>query len=211
MPSETAILFATCHTANTIRAGQYVFAAYGMYPRTLTTNTSTTIQRDGRSGSSALLFVAAAMANGSRARRMPSTPPASASRRQRPLRGNLTNAVHSSCMRLVAVWLVALVALPFTAPFASFSLADLLAVSHSPKTTVTAAQTVYGAQDDDADDTAASDACVQRINPATAFALALVASPLAGDGLTAGTQDVLLSAASLPAPGVSVLTPTLRL
>jgi len=115
-------------------------------------------------------------------------------------------------MRLFAVWLVALVALPFTAPFASFDLADLLAAPHKPKATETVTiNGVCSPQDDDADDAAASDACVQRISPATAFALAPVVSPFAGADLTGGAHRILPLAAVQPASSVSSLTTTLRL
>ena len=66
--------------------------------------------------------------------------------------------------RLCAIWLAVLAAVPFTAPFATFDLSDLVGGRHARNAVVTiAAPTASGAQTDNADDTAAPEACFQRV------------------------------------------------
>src|SRR5262245_28998501 len=64
--------------------------------------------------------------------------------------------------RLCAVWLVALAALPFTAPFAAFDWSALVG-GHSEAAFATAAPLASHVQDDGADDTTAASARVQRV------------------------------------------------
>src|SRR5262245_66601860 len=65
--------------------------------------------------------------------------------------------------RLCAVWLVALAALPFTAPFAAFDWSALVGGGHAQTAFTTAAPLAQHVQDDGADDTPASSARVQRM------------------------------------------------
>jgi hypothetical protein len=75
-----------------------------------------------------------------------------------------------------------------------------------------AAPTASGAQDDDADDVAASTAYFQRSHPMGLCALALVASPVASDTFTSTASIFAVSLASGPSRhDVLALTAILRL
>ena len=110
------------------------------------------------------------------------------------------------------MWLVVLAALPFTAPFAALNWSDFVASGRTRQVvTIVDSPVASSAHDDDADDVAASDACVQRIHSFRSCELAPVASPVAGDPLTA-TVSVLSHIGPPPsARGASALVTILRL
>src|SRR5262249_39480550 len=94
--------------------------------------------------------------------------------------------------RLSALWLVVLAAGPFTAPFAALDWSDLVGRGRTrPVGSTLGVPVASSAPDDDADDAAASDACVQRAHSLRFCELAPVLSPVAGGP---------------PAPSVSVLS-----
>jgi hypothetical protein len=116
--------------------------------------------------------------------------------------------------RLCALWLAVLAALPFTAPFATLHLSDFAGGGRAQNVIEKiAAPTASDAQDDAADDIAASAAYFQRSHTLGACALALVASPVASDALvSAGSTLGVPLAASGPSPhDVLALTAILRL
>jgi hypothetical protein len=86
---------------------------------------------------------------------------------------------------------VVLATLPFTAPFAALNWSDFLSSGRTHQVVATVDVPVASnAQDDDADDAAASDACVQRVHSFRSCELALVASPVAGDPLTSTVAEL---------------------
>ena len=115
--------------------------------------------------------------------------------------------------RLCALGLAILAALPFTAPFATLHLSDFAGDGHAQNVIETiTAPTASGAQDDDADDVAASDAYFQRTHPVGLRGLALVVTPVAGDTFTPVTSIFAIPVASRPSPhDVLALTAILRL
>jgi hypothetical protein len=99
--------------------------------------------------------------------------------------------------------------LPFTAPFACFDLCDFLGVVHSHDTTTTISAPASAAQDDNADDVAASDACVQRAHPIACGNLLPVTAPAGGDTILTVVRDTSTPFSPL-AHNLSSLALTLR-
>jgi hypothetical protein len=88
--------------------------------------------------------------------------------------------------------LVVLAAVPFTAPFAALNWSDFVGSGRTRQiVSAVDAPVASSAQDDDADDAAASDACVQRAHSFRFCELAPITSPVAGGP---------------PAPAVSILS-----
>jgi len=113
--------------------------------------------------------------------------------------------------RLCALWLIVLAILPFTAPFAAVDWSDLFGGSHPQQKSATVGATVAtNAQDDDADDVAASDACIQRTHACRFGEFAAVFSPAAGDALVTTPTITNPPAPTLIASGASALITVLR-
>jgi hypothetical protein len=114
--------------------------------------------------------------------------------------------------RLSALSLVVLAAVPFTAPFAALDWSDFVASGHTRQTVSTVGTPVASsAQDDDADDAAASDACVQRADSFRFCELAPVTSPVASVPPALAVSTLSHLRPSLSARGPSALVTVLRL
>jgi hypothetical protein len=123
------------------------------------------------------------------------------------LKHRLIGLGRGTVTRICAVWFVVSTALPFTAPFATFDLADVWAHTHPQHTVATIAPTVCGAHEDSADDVGTT----ERLVRTTRWVLV----PLTASRVDASAPPVTLfrgSAASVPPPlDLSALVPTLRL
>jgi hypothetical protein len=123
-------------------------------------------------------------------------------------------ALGRAAARLSAVWLMALTALPFTAPFATVDLADVCGAAHlrGAMMMVSAAGVGNAQPDDSADDvTTTVDSCRSLLRTTTRGVRTLVISPVA---LSATASAVLgTTAGSSPSPlrDGSILLVTLRL
>jgi hypothetical protein len=127
-------------------------------------------------------------------------------------RSALSDLRRTSVARLCAVWLVALAAVPFTAPFAALNWSDFVHSGRTPHVlSIGDTPVASSAQDDEADDAAASDACAQRVHSYRYCELAPVASPVAGDPLASAVPVVSRVTADLSARGASALATILRL
>jgi hypothetical protein len=93
-------------------------------------------------------------------------------------------------VRLCALSLVVLATLPFTAPFAALNWSDFLSSGRTRQVVATIGIPVASNAQDDADDAAASDACVQRVHSLRSCELAPVASPVAGHPLTSTLAEL---------------------
>jgi hypothetical protein len=108
--------------------------------------------------------------------------------------------------------LVVLAAVPFTAPFAALDWSDFVASGHTRHiVSAVGAPVASSAQDDDADDAAASDACVHRAHSFRFCELALVTSPVAGDPPASAVSILSHLGPPLSARGPSALVTVLRL
>lgn len=108
--------------------------------------------------------------------------------------------------------LVVLAALPFTAPFATLNWADFVGSGRIRQiVTIVDAPVASCAQNDDADDAAASDACVHRVNAFRFCELAPITSPVAGDPLTSAVSVLSDFGTPPSARSVSPLGTILRL
>lgn len=113
--------------------------------------------------------------------------------------------------RLSALSLVVLAAVPFTAPFAALDWSDFVASGRTRQTVSTVGTPVASSAQDDADDAAASDACVHRAHSFRFCELAPVTSPVA-DGPPASAISILSHLGPpLSARGPSALVTVLRL
>jgi hypothetical protein len=114
--------------------------------------------------------------------------------------------------RLCALSLVVLAAVPFTAPFAALNWSDFVGSGRTRQIVAAVGASVAStAQDDDADDAAASDACAQRAHWFRFCELTLVTSPVAG-GRPASAASILNHLTPPPAArGRSALITVLRL
>jgi hypothetical protein len=113
---------------------------------------------------------------------------------------------------LWALSLVVLAALPFTAPFASLNWSDFVGGGRTQQiVTSVGAPLASNAQDDDADDAAASDACVQRAHSFRFCEFAPVTSAVAGLPSPPVVSALSLLGPSLSARGPSVPVTVLRL
>lgn len=110
--------------------------------------------------------------------------------------------------RLCSISLVVLVAVPFTAPFATLDWSDFIGGKESCNVLALAAP-VMSSHDDDADD-AASLACVQRVRPMGLSVLAPVTSPVAGGALTPSAAILLPVPSDPPECESSALAAVLR-
>ena len=114
--------------------------------------------------------------------------------------------------RLSALSLVVLAAVPVTAPFAALDWSDFVASGRTRQTVSTVCTPIASsAQDDDADDAAASDACVQRAPSFRFCELAPVTSPVAGGPPASAISILSHLGPPLSAPGPSALVTVLRL
>jgi hypothetical protein len=124
----------------------------------------------------------------------------------------LSELLRTRTAKLCALSLVVLVALPFTAPFATLNWADFVSRGRTRQVVaIVDAPVASCAQDDDADDVAASDVCVRRLHAFRFCELAPVTSPVAGDPL-ASAVSVLSDFGTPPsARSASALGTILRL
>lgn len=124
----------------------------------------------------------------------------------------LSELLRTRTARLCALSLVVLVALPFTAPFATLNWVDFVSSGRTGQVvTIVDAPGTSRAQDDDADDVAASDVCVHRVHAFRFCELAAITSPVAGDP-PASAVSILSDFGTTPsARSVSALGTTLRL
>jgi hypothetical protein len=80
------------------------------------------------------------------------------------------------------LWLVVLATLPFTAPFATLDLTDLVGATRPHAVTaIVSGSAVSSPSQTDAGDATASDACLQRTHPFGRSELVLLVSPLDRD------------------------------
>jgi hypothetical protein len=112
------------------------------------------------------------------------------------------------------VWFVVLAALPFTAPFATLDMADLLGRAHTSTAvaTVSASAACTPQPDDSIDDVVAPYANGRRVLPTARVVLTSMRSAVASRP-TPPTVTLASSIGSAPPPtrGISVLAVTLRL
>jgi hypothetical protein len=113
--------------------------------------------------------------------------------------------------RLSALSLVVLAAVPFTAPFAALDWSDFVASGRTRHiVSSVGAPVASSAQDDSADDAAASDACVHRAHSFRFGELAPVTSPVAGSAPASPVSILNRLGPPLSARGPSALVTVLR-
>ena len=111
---------------------------------------------------------------------------------------------------LCATWLAVLTALPFTAPFATLDLTDVLGRPARSVVATVAVPAASAGQNDAADDATASGVCIQRHHALELCPLVPVSSPVHGDGLAPVTSILTPRAPAASADDASTRAAILR-
>jgi hypothetical protein len=112
--------------------------------------------------------------------------------------------------RVWAVWFVVSTVVPFTPPFATLDLTDVLGRTHKAVATVSTPDALLRA-DDSADDVASADPCGHRLLPTIRWTLLSVTSPNSDRVVPTTIAHVGASGSAPPALDVSPLIVTLRI